>query len=161
MLEWWNDIRMLVARYLVASDQMERSGPVAAAVRQAGYISEDEDLSEEEDGSSLDEPEGNYVAHDADAHYVMNNRGSAAHESAPTYTSHEVAKDSGIELDEHGYRKVCSTNKPASGNPDLQACIAQTIKQGSLGPGQDEPGVDTNTTSSRRLEKAPEGSTLR
>ncbi|OBZ72340.1 Cytoskeletal signaling protein slm1, partial [Grifola frondosa] len=32
MMEWWNDIRMLCARYLVASEQMERSGPVAAAV---------------------------------------------------------------------------------------------------------------------------------
>lgn len=37
MMEWWNDLRMLVARYLVASEQMERSGPVAAAVRSAGY----------------------------------------------------------------------------------------------------------------------------
>lgn len=127
MLEWWNDIRMLVARYLVASDQMERSGPVAAAVRQAGYISEDEDdLSEQEDGSSLEEQEDGGQGYDADAHYVMNNRGAVGgngtgvavangggaggHEPAPTYTSHEVAKDSGIELDEHGYRKVtCPT----------------------------------------------------
>ncbi|KAG8890770.1 hypothetical protein FRB98_004815 [Tulasnella sp. 332] len=69
MLEWWNDVRMLVARYLVASDQMERSGPVAAAVRQAGYISEDEDLSEQEDGSSMDEPED--IGQDLDAHRVL------------------------------------------------------------------------------------------
>ncbi|KAF8753329.1 Pleckstrin homology domain [Rhizoctonia solani] len=37
MMEWWNDIRMLAARYLVASEQLERTGPVAAAVRSAGY----------------------------------------------------------------------------------------------------------------------------
>lgn len=53
MMEWWNDIRMLCARYLVASEQMERSGPVAAAVRSAGYVSEEED--EEDEGSSVEE----------------------------------------------------------------------------------------------------------
>lgn len=52
MMEWWNDIRMLCARYLVASESIERSGPVHAAVRAAGYISEDED---EEEGSSVEE----------------------------------------------------------------------------------------------------------
>ncbi|TCD59950.1 hypothetical protein EIP91_011014 [Steccherinum ochraceum] len=57
MMEWWNDIRMLCARYLVASESMERSGPVAAAVRAAGYTSEDEgDFdNEEEEGSSVEE----------------------------------------------------------------------------------------------------------
>ncbi|KAG7448406.1 uncharacterized protein BT62DRAFT_889346 [Guyanagaster necrorhizus] len=54
MMEWWNDIRMLCARYLVASEQMERSGPIAAAVRAAGYVSEEE---EEEEGSSVEEEE--------------------------------------------------------------------------------------------------------
>ncbi|EIM19868.1 hypothetical protein WALSEDRAFT_61229 [Wallemia mellicola CBS 633.66] len=53
MSEWWNDLRMLVSRYLVASETMDRSGPIAAAVRSAGYISE----SEEEGGSSLEEDE--------------------------------------------------------------------------------------------------------
>ncbi|KAJ7772839.1 hypothetical protein DFH07DRAFT_801688 [Mycena maculata] len=56
MMEWWNDIRMLCARYLVASEQMERSGPVAAAVRAAGYVSEEED-GETEEGSSVEEEE--------------------------------------------------------------------------------------------------------
>ncbi|KAJ6622223.1 hypothetical protein B0H10DRAFT_2162837 [Mycena sp. CBHHK59/15] len=54
MMEWWNDIRMLCARYLVASEQMERSGPVAAAVRAAGYVSEEEETDE---GSSVEEEE--------------------------------------------------------------------------------------------------------
>lgn len=55
MMEWWNDIRMLCARYLVASDALERSGPVAAAVRAAGYVSEEEEGEEEEEGSSIEE----------------------------------------------------------------------------------------------------------
>ena len=54
MMEWWNDIRMLCARYLVASEAMERSGPVEAAVRSAGYASEEES---DEDGSSIEEEE--------------------------------------------------------------------------------------------------------
>jgi hypothetical protein len=53
MMEWWNDIRMLCARYLVASEEMARDGPIAAAVRSAGYASEDEDESEGV-GSSAD-----------------------------------------------------------------------------------------------------------
>ena len=36
MMEVWNDLRMLVARYLVASEQMERDGPISLAVRGAG-----------------------------------------------------------------------------------------------------------------------------
>ncbi|KAI0781756.1 hypothetical protein C8Q75DRAFT_571514 [Abortiporus biennis] len=56
MMEWWNDIRMLCARYLVASESMERSGPVAAAVRAVGYTSEDEgEEGDEEEGSSVEE----------------------------------------------------------------------------------------------------------
>jgi hypothetical protein len=56
MMEWWNDVRMLCARYLVASDALERSGPVAAAVRAAGYLSEEEEGGdEEEEGSSIEE----------------------------------------------------------------------------------------------------------
>lgn len=57
MMEWWNDIRMLCARYLVASEQIERGGPVQAAVRSAGYVSEEEE-SESEEGSSVEEEEG-------------------------------------------------------------------------------------------------------
>lgn len=55
MMEWWNDIRMLCARYLVASESMERSGPVAAAVRAVGYASEEEGEETEEEGSSVEE----------------------------------------------------------------------------------------------------------
>lgn len=55
MMEWWNDIRMLCARYLVASESIERSGPVAAAVRAVGYVSEEEADESEEEGSSVEE----------------------------------------------------------------------------------------------------------
>ncbi|KAI0077784.1 hypothetical protein K474DRAFT_1684095 [Panus rudis PR-1116 ss-1] len=57
MMEWWNDIRMLCARYLVASEQVERSGPVAAAVRAAGYTSEEGEDEGEDEGSSVEEEE--------------------------------------------------------------------------------------------------------
>jgi len=60
MMEWWNDTRMLCARYLVASDALERSGPIAAAVRAVGYLSEEEE-GEEEEGSSVEEEQ-----HEAD-----------------------------------------------------------------------------------------------
>lgn len=57
MMEWWNDIRMLCARYLVASEHMERSGPVSAAVRAAGYASEEDGEGSEDEGSSVEEEE--------------------------------------------------------------------------------------------------------
>ncbi|KAJ7601488.1 hypothetical protein B0H17DRAFT_969664, partial [Mycena rosella] len=44
MIGWWDDMSTLCARHLVASDhQGERRGPVAAAVRAAGYLSEETD----------------------------------------------------------------------------------------------------------------------
>ncbi|KAK6969348.1 PH domain-containing protein [Favolaschia claudopus] len=72
IMEWWNDIRMLCARYLVASEQMERSGPVAAATRAAGYVSEDEEEEGETDdeGSSVEEEE------DGDLDYVSRRIGA-------------------------------------------------------------------------------------
>ena len=49
MMEWWNDIKMLCARYLVASEQLERTGPVEAAVKSVGYATEEEEEEEEEE----------------------------------------------------------------------------------------------------------------
>lgn len=54
MMEWWNDIRMLCARYLVASEAMNRGGPIEAAVRSVGYETEEEGS---EMGSSVEEDE--------------------------------------------------------------------------------------------------------
>jgi hypothetical protein len=94
MMEWWNDIRMLCARYLVASDEMERTGPIAAAVRAAGYVSESEEGSEgEEEGSSVEDNED-----DVERMYVSPEGGEEAEAGPPSY-----GKGSGIALDSHGY----------------------------------------------------------
>ena len=76
MLEWWNDIRMLCARYLVASEQVERTGPVEAAVKSVGYVTEEEEEEEEEEegeeqvheGSSVEEEVEGEVYEDAEEH---------------------------------------------------------------------------------------------
>ncbi|BGO94207.1 hypothetical protein NBRC10512_006841 [Rhodotorula toruloides] len=58
MLEWWNDCKQLSKVYLTASEPFDRSGPVPAAVRSAGYVEEDEDeLEDSEGGSSVEESE--------------------------------------------------------------------------------------------------------
>ncbi|PPQ96547.1 hypothetical protein CVT26_006334 [Gymnopilus dilepis] len=68
MLEWWNDVRELCARYLVASEQVDRTGPVEEAVRSVGYLSEeeeeleDEEEEEEEEVATADEGEGDVEA---------------------------------------------------------------------------------------------------
>lgn len=114
-MEWWNDVRMLCARYLVASETMERSGPVEAAVRSAGYVSEDEEEltegeEEEEEGSSVEEEEGAYEDGD-EYHNVVGVRGvDQAHDGVampgghidvpPSYTHPEKG---GIEIGPNGY----------------------------------------------------------
>jgi hypothetical protein len=81
MLEWWNDIRMLCARYLVASEQVERSGPVETAIRSVGYATEEEENlqggediqggegeEEEGEGSTVEEEPEVEVYEDAEDH---------------------------------------------------------------------------------------------
>jgi hypothetical protein len=46
---------MLVSRYLVASDSVDRSGPVEAAMRVVAYTSEDGKEGSEEADSSVEE----------------------------------------------------------------------------------------------------------
>lgn len=97
LMEWWNDVRMLCARYLVASEQMERSGPVAAAVRAVGYTSEEEE--EEEEGSSIEEEE----EVDGDM-YVNAHEGTTHHDEdlvLPSYS--QPQQNSGIEIGPNGY----------------------------------------------------------
>ncbi|KAF8322639.1 hypothetical protein DL93DRAFT_2050446 [Clavulina sp. PMI_390] len=98
LMEWWNDLRMLVARYLVASESAERSGPIAAAVRSAGYISEDED-DEEDEGSSIEEEE------DMDEYDMPNDtvitRAHDDAEAVPAYS--HPSRDTGIEIGPNGY----------------------------------------------------------
>jgi hypothetical protein len=94
MMEWWNDIRMLCARYLVASEQMERSGPVHAAVRSAGYVSEEEEM-ESDEGSSVEEEDEEDEVLYQDA--VVDEEG----DGPPTYRRPEKAD--GVELSDNGY----------------------------------------------------------
>ncbi|TKA52272.1 hypothetical protein B0A53_04695 [Rhodotorula sp. CCFEE 5036] len=63
MLEWWNDCKQLSKVYLTASEPFDRSGPVPAAVRAAGYVEEDDEdyEDEEEEDDEDDEEEGSSV----------------------------------------------------------------------------------------------------
>ncbi|CAE6446959.1 unnamed protein product [Rhizoctonia solani] len=134
MMEWWNDIRMLVARYLVASEQLERTGPVAAAVRSAGYLSEEEDSGEEE-GSSVEEEE------DEDDEEAYHNARDGDEEAVPAYS--QPMRESGIEVGPNGY----ALEKKSRGY------------SGADGMGAGEPSTsdgDLARRMSRRQEKAPE-----
>ncbi|CEL55766.1 Cytoskeletal signaling protein slm1 OS=Schizosaccharomyces pombe (strain 972 / ATCC 24843) GN=slm1 PE=1 SV=1 [Rhizoctonia solani AG-1 IB] len=133
MMEWWNDIRMLAARYLVASEQLERTGPVAAAVRSAGYLSEEEDSGEEE-GSSVEEE-------DEDDEEDYHNARDGEDEAVPAYS--QPTRESGIEMGPNGY----ALEKKSRGYT------------GGDGMGAGEPSTsdgDLARRMSRRQEKAPE-----
>lgn len=97
MMEVWNDLRMLVARYLVASEQMEREGPITQAVRSVGYGSEEEedeeDEEEEDEGSSVEEAE------EEDEDEVQDDV-HTAEEEVPAYTHGGAAP---IEVGPNGY----------------------------------------------------------
>lgn len=113
MMEVWNDLRMLVARYLVASEQMEREGPVAHAVRSVGYHSDEmeegeEEYDDEEEGSSV-EDEGEHEGHvEEDAHNAdlpdegegLNAHGGQHedHDAVPAYDNNK-----GFEVGANGY----------------------------------------------------------
>ena len=94
MMEVWNDLRMLVARYLVASEQIERDGPIAQAVRSIGYVSEEEmdDEDEDEEGSSIDEEH----EEEADLHHHHH---AEEHEDVPAYTQGNAQ----VEIGPNGY----------------------------------------------------------
>ncbi|QRV89679.1 cytoplasm protein [Ceratobasidium sp. AG-Ba] len=133
MMEWWNDVRMLVARYLVASEQLERTGPVTAAVRSAGYLSEEEDESDEDEGSSVEEED------DEDDDEAFHNA-QEGDEAVPAYS--QPAHQSGIEIGPNGY----ALEKKSKGY------------SGADGTGAGEPSTsdDLARRMSRRQEKAPE-----
>ncbi|OXB38601.1 hypothetical protein LQV05_002599 [Cryptococcus neoformans] len=129
MMEVWNDLRMLVARYLVASEQMEREGPITQAVRSVGYGSEEEEEEEEEEedeGSSVEEAE------EEDEDEVQDDA-HTAEEEVPAYTHGGAAP---IEVGPNGYA-IDKKEKP------------------ELGP-EAETGSDGGARQlSRREEKAP------
>ncbi|KIJ11503.1 hypothetical protein PAXINDRAFT_177335 [Paxillus involutus ATCC 200175] len=132
MMEWWNDIRMLCARYLVASEQMDRGGPVQAAVRSAGYVSEEEEEEEEEnEGSSVEEEEED---EDGD---VYQDAVVDADEEPPSYSN--PAKNSGMQMGSNGY----ALEKKTAPFYDNDYSVRGENASGGL--------------SQRQLEKAPEG----
>ena len=115
-MEWWNDIRMLCARYLVASEQVDRTGPVEEAVRSAGYHSEDlgEEIETEEEEevtgdeherhpppgrvAEVEHKEGSSVEEEVDAETYDQ------HDQPPVYT-HPVGEKQPypLEIGPHGY----------------------------------------------------------
>ena len=123
-MEWWNDIKQLSKVYLTSSEQMDRSGPVPAAVRYAGYRSEDEeDLEDDEELEDDDVVE--YEETDIEPQFAAQRIGvdrvgaapaiptsvtSSApvtvldeehHESIPEYSA--PTKESGVKVGANGY----------------------------------------------------------
>ncbi|PFH47763.1 hypothetical protein AMATHDRAFT_50053 [Amanita thiersii Skay4041] len=161
MMEWWNDIRMLCARYLVASEQLERSGPVTAAVRAAGYLSEEEEG--EAEGSSIEEGREEELGEGED-------EGREQYVDAPTqegteppdYSHHE--RYSGVEMGHNGYtvRLFKSSRNSLLG---LMIVVSQSEKKTrTTSPPVADRGTGANTPergdvnrklSKRQQEKAP------
>ncbi|KAG5642252.1 hypothetical protein DXG03_003353 [Asterophora parasitica] len=168
MMEWWNDLRMLCARYLVASEQMERSGPVAAAVRSVGYRSESEE-EEEEEGSSVEEEEEEEEEGEGEDMYA----GADGHPPEYAHAQHE--KPAGMEMGPNGY--PLEKKHPAGPAPNGAAAASpggapQPNGEPSGGAAypahaqaQPQPEVDAaipdagmaRRPSRRQQEKAPEG----
>jgi len=142
MYEWWNDIKQLSKVYLTASEAMDRSGPVPAAVRSAGYLSEDED--EEEGGSSVeeevtDEEEEEEEEEEDDEDEELDNAPTTTASAAPsvhtTHTSHTQdtqrgadapaydgpSTASGVEVGSSGY---ATEKKHGSGDNDAESRAA-------------------------------------
>ncbi|GAA5914336.1 hypothetical protein JCM6882_008164 [Rhodosporidiobolus microsporus] len=119
MLEWWNDCKQLSKVYLTASEPFDRSGPVPAAVRAAGYVTDEEDDEDytDEEGSSVEEEESEYESEQEDhrhhahphAHHQHHHHeqraaepstsqtyagAAATSESAPTHLAPAVASTS-------------------------------------------------------------------
>jgi len=162
LLEWWNDLRMLCKRYLVATEAPDRSGPVSAAVRSVGYTSEGEgsefgeDDEEEGEGSSIEEEEDE---EGEDAGYV----------SAPEPDALGV----GAMHDEHGeglpqYEKANPTapgafpiDKKDHPLPDHPGADHGAVPDGNAHANGNAAGVGatgvTRKLSKRQQEKAPEG----
>lgn len=130
MMEWWNDIRMLCARYLVASEAMDRGGPIEAAVRSVGYETEEE---ETEEGSSVEEDDEEEGLYDDARDMVHEERVT----EPPSY---------GHEESMHGYGVSTSFFR-----------IEIKINSLSDRSGKQDEKKMSRRPSRRQLEKAPEG----
>ncbi|SNX85323.1 uncharacterized protein MEPE_04032 [Melanopsichium pennsylvanicum] len=112
MMEWWNDIKQLSKVYLTTSEQMDRSGIVPAAVRAAGYRSEEEE-DEEENGSSIEEED------EEDEYEEAEDENDATAAPAITGASHT-----------HG----ASTSAGAIKEDEVPAYSGGAAQQGEVGP---------------------------
>jgi len=135
MMEVWNDLRMLVARYLVASEQMERDGPVAQAVRSVGYASDEE---EGEDGEEEEEEGSSVEAEEEEEEEGPAAEAEAEGEEVPAYDHGDTAP---IEVGPNGY----ALDKKEQPQLGPEASIHA--------PEDDASGVERQL--SRREEKAP------
>jgi len=127
MLSWWNDLRMLCARSLMATEEMDRSGPIHAAVRGAGYNHEDELDSDSGAGSSVEEEDDELDDEDLSgqhthAHYLAphalhddDHHDQRHHEEVPAYTRPPAS--SHIPIGPDGYA-IEKKDKPLSGSAD-------------------------------------------
>ncbi|KAF8990774.1 hypothetical protein BDQ17DRAFT_342710 [Cyathus striatus] len=131
LMEWWNDIRMLCARYLVASEQMERTGPVEAAVRAVGYVSDEEE--EDWDGSSVEEEAAEDDGEDEIYEDVMEDGPPGYHHPA----HHE--KVYAGEVNQNGY------------------LVDKKVLPGHYPEAEQQGAPITRRPSKRQQEKAPEG----
>ncbi|RXW20206.1 hypothetical protein EST38_g5648 [Candolleomyces aberdarensis] len=108
MMEWWNDIRMLCARYLVASQPVMRSGPVEHAVRSVGYAPEDiYGTGEEEDEGEYYEAEGaregSSVEEDVEHGEMYVTTTGVEREAPPGYHHHHMQQQKWVEIGGNGW----------------------------------------------------------
>ena len=141
MYEWWNDIKQLSKVYLTASEAMDRTGPVPAAVRSAGYLSEDED--EEEGGSSVEEE----VTDDEEEEEEEENDEEV--DNAPTTTSASVA---------HSTHTAETNRAPAYDGP----ATASGVEVGSSGYATEKKGdsFSGGASSAGETLRTTEGATM-
>ncbi|KAK1223268.1 hypothetical protein PQX77_013856 [Marasmius sp. AFHP31] len=135
MMEWWNDVRMLCARYLIASESIERSGPVEAAVRAAGYVSEEE---LESDGSSVEEEDDEDELEYADADEV----------SPPSYGGHEREKSlpGGVGVDGYPIDKKRRSESPTLAEQEASVSRRPSQRQMEKAPEGKMPHANGETT---------------
>ncbi|KAG6816612.1 hypothetical protein H0H87_004618 [Tephrocybe sp. NHM501043] len=177
MMEWWNDIRMLCARYLVASESMERSGPVEAAVRAIGYASEsdeeegEEERDEEDEGSSVEEEEHDEHENEGQDYEQAGEEHEHDRElELPGYA--KGTGGSGVEIGPNGYAIEKKSALPGSfPEPNVNDTPTQAHPQPDESHPVPKPDVpddqDANTDdgeayitrrpSQRQQDKAPEG----
>ncbi|KAM0791800.1 hypothetical protein ACM66B_004063 [Microbotryomycetes sp. NB124-2] len=155
MLEWWNDCKQLSKVYLTSSEPFDRSGPVPAAVRAAGYVTESEE-EDDEDGSSVEEEseeeeeetDEETDEEDEDHRHHTHETHAAAAPAATTTTSDanagEVpsysapAPDSGIQVGSNGYAAE-KKGAPALG-PESGKKADETTGEASGAAGDESKG---------------------